>query len=58
MRDPLLTPEEVAEQLRVTTNYLGQLRFRNRGPKFIRHERLIRYRQSDLDAWLEAGRLP
>jgi hypothetical protein len=53
--DVLLTPEEVAAQLKATENYLAQLRFRHKGPKFIRHDRLIRYRQSDLDAWLAAG---
>jgi predicted DNA-binding transcriptional regulator AlpA len=53
--DTLLTPEEVAQRLRSTENYLAQLRFRGRGPKFIRHDRLIRYRESDVDAWLESG---
>jgi hypothetical protein len=53
--EELMTPEELAARLRVTENYLSQLRFRGDGPRFIRHGRVIRYRPSEVERWLAEG---
>ena len=49
----LLTQREAACVLRLSERTLERLRISGLGPKFIRCGlRNIRYRQSDLDAWL------
>jgi excisionase family DNA binding protein len=53
--DPLLTPNETVEYLRLpSTNTLYGWRYANRGPRSIKVGRHVRYRRSDLDAWLAA----
>ena len=53
--DRLLTPREVAAYLHLSENTLYQYRALGIGPHYIKLDaaRLIRYRQSDVDAWLE-----
>lgn len=46
---------ETKEELRTRQGYLSQLRFRGQGPRFVKHGRLILYRESDIDEWLKAG---
>ncbi|MGU3501883.1 helix-turn-helix transcriptional regulator [Mycobacterium sp. C31M] len=53
--DELLTPHEVAEYRGTTTGVLAQERFKGVGPKFIRDGRRIRYRASDIRAYLDAN---
>lgn len=49
----LLTPREVAEYLGIPESTLAQWRSQGRGPQFIKLEsRLVRYRRSDLDAYI------
>lgn len=50
----LLTPIQVADMIGVTEWCLRNWRHKgNKGPKFIKlGERFVRYRQSDVDAWL------
>jgi predicted DNA-binding transcriptional regulator AlpA len=51
---PLLEPEEVAAILRVKINTLAQWRVKGGGPSFLKIGRCVRYRASDLDAWIDA----
>jgi excisionase family DNA binding protein len=54
MREPLLTIEEAADQVRLSVETLRYLRKENRGPKSGKLGRRVFYRQSDLDAWVNA----
>lgn len=49
---PLLTVPELAKQLAIAERTLEQWRQAKRGPVYVRLGRAIRYRQSDVDAWL------
>jgi hypothetical protein len=51
--ETLLNPHEAAAALRLSPHTLKKLRVSGRGPRFIRANRTIRYRQSDLRAWLD-----
>lgn len=53
--DALLTPHQVADYRGTTTGVLAQERFKGTGPKFIRDGRRIRYRASDIRAYMEAN---
>ncbi|TDO16928.1 helix-turn-helix protein [Mycobacterium sp. BK086] len=53
--DELLTPEQVAKYRKMTVASLTQERYLGRGPLFIRDGRKIRYRASDLAAYLDAN---
>jgi len=50
----LLTETEVAKQLRVSLAALRKWRVLNRGPQFLKIGSLVRYRQADIDQWLES----
>lgn len=54
MAERLLTPVEVAEVLGVPVATLYQWRTRGEGPLGLRVGRHLRYRQADLDRWLDA----
>ncbi len=46
--------KEAADYVRLTPRALQNYRYKGGGPAFIRiSKRCIRYRKSDLDAWLE-----
>ena len=51
---PLLDTEEVAAILRVQTNTLAQWRVKGGGPSFLKIGRCVRYRASDVEAWINA----
>lgn len=53
--EQLLTPAEVAAQLRVTTHALAKWRQIGSGPSSVRVGNRARYRQTDVTAWVEAG---
>ncbi|WP_349268958.1 hypothetical protein MPNTM1_04180 [Mycolicibacterium parafortuitum] len=53
--DQLLTPQQVAEYRGTTTGVLAQERFKGVGPNFIRDGRRIRYRVSDIRAYIESS---
>ena len=55
MEDSLLKPTEVASYLGTSVAALAQQRYQGRGPKFIKTGRLVRYRRSDIKAWLDAN---
>jgi len=48
----LLTPRQVAERLGVQLQTLADWRFRHRGPIFLKVGRLVRYPETQLEAWL------
>jgi excisionase family DNA binding protein len=50
----LLTPEAAASLLSVRQRTLETWRRRATGPAYIRMGRLVRYRQQDVETWLEA----
>lgn len=55
--DELLNQESVAKIINTTTKFLEARRCRGGGPPFIRVGRLVRYRRSDLDEWIESKRM-
>jgi excisionase family DNA binding protein len=50
----LLTPGQVAEELKVPIATLYQWRSRGGGPPALRIGRHLRYRSEDIDGWLAA----
>ncbi len=52
-----MSPKEAAGYLGCTTQHLQNLRARRIGPVFVRFGRLIRYAQTDLDAYLSDRRI-
>ena len=51
----LLTPKQAAKRLGLTPRFLEARRYRGDGPKFVRiSPRCVRYRDSDLQEWIEA----
>lgn len=55
--DELLDQSRVATILGTTEKFLEARRCRGGGPAYIRVGRLIRYRKSDVDAWLDSRRV-
>jgi excisionase family DNA binding protein len=51
-RDRLLTVQELAEYLGVPVATLYQWRYRREGPKGFRVGRHVRYRWSEIEAWV------
>jgi len=51
-REPLATPEQVAELLSVNTTTLAQQRYRGIGLPYVRVGRAVRYRWADVEAYL------
>lgn len=49
----LLTIEELSQYLQVPVKTLYDWRHRGLGPRGLRVGRYVRYRQADVDAWLE-----
>jgi predicted DNA-binding transcriptional regulator AlpA len=53
-RGALLTEQQASERLNVTVSCLQAWRVRGGGPRFCKlARRCVRYRESDLDAWIE-----
>jgi excisionase family DNA binding protein len=50
----LLTPEEVSEELGIPAGTLANWRYLGRGPAFVHLGRHVRYRKTDLAAWIES----
>jgi excisionase family DNA binding protein len=48
----LLTEQEAADLLNVQVMTLRRLRYKNKGPKYIKVGRLFRYEQKDLDEFI------
>ncbi len=52
-KDELYTDNEAAKFLRCSVSWLRQMRVRGDGPLFAKIGRCVRYRLSDLQAWVE-----
>lgn len=52
----LLTQDEVADWLQVTTRTLKRWRDEGKGPRHQRVQNMIRYRRSDIESWLDLQR--
>jgi predicted DNA-binding transcriptional regulator AlpA len=52
MTDEFETAEEVSRRLRKPESWLAKARVTGIGPKFVKVGGAIRYRRSDVDAWL------
>lgn len=55
MTATLYTPDQLAEYLGTTTGNLAQLRYRGTGPAFVKAGRRVLYRETDVQAWLDAN---
>lgn len=49
----LLTPAQTADHLQINTNTLRQWRWKRVGPAFVKIGALVRYRQIDLDTYIQ-----
>lgn len=55
MADDLMTTQQVAKHLDVSDRTLERWRHLRVGPRYIQRGRFIRYKRSDVEAWLEDG---
>lgn len=55
MDDPWLNTEEAAAHIKRATGTLEKLRVYGGGPRYSKQGRSVRYRLSDLNAWMESG---
>jgi predicted DNA-binding transcriptional regulator AlpA len=51
--DEVLEPEGVSDFLKVPEGTLANWRYLGKGPRFVKVGRRVRYRRSDVEAWLE-----
>jgi len=51
--DEVWEPEGVSDFLKVPEGTLANWRYQGKGPRFIKVGRHVRYRRSDVEAWLE-----
>jgi excisionase family DNA binding protein len=51
LREPLATPAEVAEYLKIPEHTLAQWRSRGKGPRYSKQGRHVRYDWRDVDAY-------
>lgn len=56
IKTDLLTAKEAAEYLSTTENSLRSMRSKRCGPPFLKEEYYIRYRRSELDAYMASLR--
>ena len=52
-RDEIASEAETARAVNMSLSGFRKMRASGRGPRHIRLGRIIRYRRSDVDAWLE-----
>lgn len=48
----LLTPDQAADFLKISTSCLSQMRLSGRGPRYSKIGRLVRYPFDELTAWV------
>jgi len=53
VKDKLMSTSEVATYLNVSIDTIRRWRYIRRGPAFLRIGKVCRYRQSQVDAWIE-----
>ena len=54
MSEKLLTEIEAAPVLGMSRAWLQRKRWEGGGPPYVKYDRAVRYRSSDLIAWIEA----
>ncbi len=54
MSAELFTVAEAARWLKLSESYLNKARLTGGGPRFVRLGRAIRYREKDLDEWVQS----
>jgi len=52
-----LRPPAAARHLGVSQSYLAKLRMAGTGPRYSKSTRVVAYKRSDLDVWLESQSL-
>ncbi|MCV7686176.1 helix-turn-helix domain-containing protein [Micrococcus luteus] len=52
--EDLMTPEGLSAYIGTPTTTLAHWRYVGKGPRFVKIGRSVRYRASDVAAWLEA----
>ena len=50
----LLAPDALAHELKIPERTLSQWRYLNRGPRYVRVGKYVRYDRRDVAAWLTA----
>lgn len=53
MTSELMAPAELGHRLAKSTAVLANWRYLGTGPRFIKLNRAVRYRVSDVEAWLD-----
>lgn len=51
----ILKPTELAKEIKVPVRTLGQWRYLGRGPAYFHVGNAVRYRRTDVAAWIEAN---
>ena len=51
--EALLTPEEIAELLKISVQLLYRWRYERKGPPSFRIGRYVRYRRVDVERWID-----
>lgn len=54
MPNKLMTTQQLADYLEIAVSTILQYRAEGTGPQYIKLGHLVRYRVSDVEAWLEA----
>ncbi|CAH1696801.1 DNA-binding protein [Hyphomicrobiales bacterium] len=57
MSTDYMTPEEAAKYIKTSLANLAKRRCDGDGPPYMRVGRLVRYRKSDIDNWMNARRV-
>jgi predicted DNA-binding transcriptional regulator AlpA len=52
-RDPSLDEAQLCARFRISRKTAQKWRQTNRGPRFVKVGRLVRYRESDVQAWVD-----
>jgi excisionase family DNA binding protein len=52
--EPLLSTDEVSRVLVIPAGTLANWRWMGTGPRFLRVGRHVRYRRTDVEAWIDA----
>ena len=52
----LLNEKQVAKELGVSALTLKKWRFENKGPEWVKIERVVRYKRSAVDKWIKSGK--
>jgi excisionase family DNA binding protein len=55
MTDEMMTPRQLADFLQVPLGTIYQWRHKGQGPRGSKVGRHVRYRQTDVDEWLDRG---